>query len=244
MATLEKKALGGAIKGLLNFGKGIGKQIAKSRPGKAVGDYVKKTTEAGAKKAAKETTKKTKVTPKTKVKTKVTPKSKYGTKGSHAGWAKFNRTQSKKGFKGKKISKKQFTSRGSAKPKTTAKPKGSVFDKNINPFSGKFSAKDFGKGLYQKPIALGKWALNNKAEAIAYTVAGNWAGKKLGLWGGPKPATQTNKPEYKNYMDKPKKRTYQSFERTGGPVRAYGGRVTPGMKTGGGLKWRDGKWVR
>jgi hypothetical protein len=165
-------------------------------------------------------------------------KSKYGTKGSTKGWTAFDAAQT--GKTGAKTGK----TTGKGKGKTTGKGKSTAwYDKKWNPFGKGISAKNTVTAIPRGVVGAAKFAYKKPVDAIAYTVAGNWAGKKLGLWGnkGKQNKIEVPKPKKHNYI--PKINT-QSIERTGGPVRAHGGRVTPGMKTGGSLKWINGKWVR
>ena len=62
------------------------------------------------------------------------------------------------------------------------------------------------------------------------------------MWGGDRKGgipTQTKRSN-DSYI---KRKKNLNIERVGGPVRAHGGRVSPGMKTGG-LRYINGKWVR
>ena len=145
-------------------------------------------------------------------------KSKYGTKGSKKGWKAFNAKQTGKGAKGKK----------------------SILDRNINPIAGKKTIRGAATGIKN----LVGWARKNPVDAIVYGTAANWGGKKLGLWGGKgsKNTPEAPKMEKRNYI--PKKNKNMTIERTGGPVKAYGGAKAPSMKSSGGLRYVNGKWVR
>ena len=117
-----------------------------------------------AKKAYKAATKKKKVITKkqyTQRGSTTGRKSKYGTKGSSKGWAAFNKTQG-----------------GKTAGKGTKGGKKSILDKNINPFKGEKTIRGAGQTI--KGVV--NWARKNPVDAIVYGAAGNWAGKKLGLW--------------------------------------------------------------
>mgnify|MGYP003676971551 CR=1 FL=1 len=62
-----------ALKHIINFGKGLGKQIGKVKPVKKVGDYIKRTAQEGSKKTVTPKPK-PKVKPKVKVKEPISKK--------------------------------------------------------------------------------------------------------------------------------------------------------------------------
>ena len=216
-----------ALKGI---GKKIGKQLGKAS--KKTKDAIKRGYDSAVKEGSKKTAKTTAKKPISKKEfTKrgsATGKSKYGTKGSSKGYAAYVKGFNKTG---------KTTGKGT-KGKGT-KTKKSILDRNINPISGKKTIRGTGKAIGN----VVSWARKNPVDAIVYGAAGNWVGKKLGLWGGKgsKNTPEVPKMEKRNYIPKSKNK---SIERTGGPIKAYGGRKAPAMKSGGGLRYVNGKWIR
>ena len=213
--------------------KGLTKSAARAigKHGKKATDAIKKSYKQGVKEGSKKTAKTTsKKGPNSRKEfTKrgsATGKGKYGTKGSAKGYAAYVKSFGKTG---------KTTGKGT-KGKGTA-----WYNKKYNPLGKGVSAKNVVTAIPRGVVGTAKWAKSNPVDAIVYGVGANWAGKKLGLWGNkskntPEPIKQT-KP---NYIGPNK---IKSIERDGGPVRAHGGRVAPGMKTGG-LRYINGKWVR
>ena len=211
---------------LKNVFKGIGKRAAKAagRASAASKRAYKKLAEEGAKKTTKATTKKGPISKKDFTKRgSATGKSKYGTKGSGKGYAAYVKGFGKTGKTGKTTGK-------GTKGKGTA-----WYNKKVNPFGKGVSAKDAFTAIPRGVVGAAKFAKKKPVDAIAYTVAGNFVGKKLGLWGGNKGKnTPAPKPEIKNYIPKTKVKK----------IKAYGGRTAPSMKSNGGLRYVNGKWTR
>jgi hypothetical protein len=182
-----------AFKNIINFGKGLGKQIGKVKPIKKVGDYIKKTAQEGSKKTVTPKPKK-KVTPKyegetprVRVKKPLTKKqfkqkgtaqgskrkSPYGTKGSTKGYAAYIKNFGKTGKTGKTTGKTTGKSTG----KSTGKK--SVLDRNINPFAGKRTIRGAGQTIGSAI----KFVRKNPGTSALYGLGTHYAGKQLGLWG-------------------------------------------------------------
>jgi len=231
-----------AFKNIINFGKGLGKQIGKVKPVKKVGDYIKRTAQEGSKKTVTPKPK-PKVTPKVKVKEPISKKqfkkrgtakgskrkSPYGTKGTTKGYAAYRSAFNKANKTGK------TGKTGKTTGKTTGKATGkkSVLDRNINPFAGKRTIRGAGQTIGSAINFVRK----NPGTSALYGLGTHYAGKQLGLWGRDKVNTpEVIKPKYDDYYPTNK---VKNIERDGGSVRR-----APGMKGGGGLRWVNGKWVR
>jgi hypothetical protein len=207
--------------------KGLAKKLFKSgskaasKTKEAIKRGYKSAVKEGSKKTAKTTTKKGPISRKEfKKRGTKTGKGKYGTKGSAKGYAAYERSFGKTG---------KTTGKGT-KGKGTA-----WYNKKYNPLGKGISAKSVVTAIPRGVVGAAKFAKNKPVDAIAYTVAGNWAGKKLGLWGNNKGKnTPAPKPEIKNYIPKTKPKK----------IKAYGGRTAPSMKSSGGLRYINGKWTR
>jgi hypothetical protein len=131
---------------------------------------------------------------------------------------------------------------------------------NLNPLKDQtFGPVDLLKSPVTVPYRTSKWMWNNKKKTLLGALIAERLGSHAGWWG---PGTQdpntldvggtdqiptnttTTPIENINQRNTTGNKDF-SIERRGGSVRAYGGRVAPGMKMGGSLKKaKNGKFYR